>query len=112
MVTFDWGFPQIRVFNSGVGTYTNYVKSVSAVREAYYTIGTETFLGDEVVYFEVPDPTPETYVNFNDLTKDILVGWTSSYVGLSTIEIMSQEAEDIAINQYNLSNSIIKTDFA
>lgn len=112
MVTFDWGFPQIRVFNSGVGTYTNYVKSVSAVREAYYTIGTETFLGDEVVYFEVPDPTPETYVNFNDLTKDILVGWTSSYVGLSTIEIMSQEAADIAINQYNISDSSIKTDFA
>lgn len=113
MYTFNWSFPRITVVNSGVDTYTDYVKEVSAAREAYISTDSGVYMGNAQIDIEIPDPTPETYVKFEDLTKDILVGWTSSYVGVSTIESMTNTAIERVLQTFtqNTTHSFISTAF-
>lgn len=84
-ITYTWDFPQLDIVYSEAG-YTNVVQAVhwnyQAVDGNYY----ENMVGCTPL-----DLPAGSFINYNDLTPQIVQGWVTSKLGAEEVDRMSAE---------------------
>lgn len=86
---FTWQFPQLDVIYSADG-FTNVVQAVHWVYQG--TNGTTYDTVYEQIAGLTPLPLPQgTFVNYDDLTPEIVTGWVKAALGPETVAKMTAD---------------------